>query len=166
MEDHIIAEDIKKTLDITDFRQVSKDKLVNLFSSLHTMDREVAIKVLEQFPNFRLLAETALSHYQALFESIEVSQSQTVKMTMDNCSKTLEYLKELANRDDVSPEDRRFFAEKMLEVNDRIIEINRENNEYLERHTKIIIFGFSLVIVSAYVLLGGNAGGLRIPKKV
>ena len=44
--------DVKKALAIDSFRNISKDKIMEFVSAIPNMDKEVAIKIIEQFPSY------------------------------------------------------------------------------------------------------------------
>lgn len=53
MSNQLINENqVKAAIGITDWRHLSKDKLMNFISILPDVDNEVAIKIIEQFPEF------------------------------------------------------------------------------------------------------------------
>ena len=45
-------EQVKAAIGISDWRHLSKDKLMNFVSVLPNVDSEVAIRIIEQFPEF------------------------------------------------------------------------------------------------------------------
>ena len=49
--------EIKKALDITDWRFASKEKIINFVNMLPKIDKEVAINIIKQFPNFADLSK-------------------------------------------------------------------------------------------------------------
>ena len=55
---------VLKKLDITDFRHLTKDKVIKMASMLDKMDPEVAKKALEQFPEFANTTKEMLSEYK------------------------------------------------------------------------------------------------------
>lgn len=55
---------VLKTLDIPDFRHLSKEKVMTFFSMIPQMDPEVAKKALEQFPNFSSSVREILQDYK------------------------------------------------------------------------------------------------------
>ena len=63
MQRTISEKKVLKKLGITDFRHMTKDKVVKLASMLPYMDPEVAKKALEQFPAFKDLASDLVSQY-------------------------------------------------------------------------------------------------------
>ena len=52
--------DVKSMLGISDFRSISKDQIIQFVSSIPDMDKEVAIKCIEQFPEFEKFSNNAL----------------------------------------------------------------------------------------------------------
>ena len=56
MKRTISEQKVLKKLGISDFRHMTKDKIVTFASMLPYMDPEVAKKALDQFPSFKELA--------------------------------------------------------------------------------------------------------------
>lgn len=57
-------EKLKKTLGIYSWRQLSKEHVIQFASALPQLDKEVAINIVRQFPNFKDLATSALAQLQ------------------------------------------------------------------------------------------------------
>ena len=51
MSQHLVSEDqVKKALHIDSFRNLSKDKIMEFASLIPNMDKDVAISIINQFP--------------------------------------------------------------------------------------------------------------------
>ena len=61
--------DLKRALQIDSWRNLSKDKMVQFTSMLPDMDKELAFKVVEQFPEFKKFALDAVDGIEKSFES-------------------------------------------------------------------------------------------------
>ena len=59
----LTADQVKQYLNITDFRHLSKDKLIEFVSAIPEMDKDVAIRIIEQFPEFTRCATSLVDHY-------------------------------------------------------------------------------------------------------
>ena len=53
----VSEEEVKKILNIESFRNLSKDKVMEFISLIPDMDKEVAISIINQFPNYVDLAK-------------------------------------------------------------------------------------------------------------
>ena len=57
-------EELKRKMGIESWRNLSKDKFLTFVSDLPNMSNEVAIKVIEQFPDFKSLVLDSLNQIQ------------------------------------------------------------------------------------------------------
>ena len=75
---------VLKKLGIPDFRHMTKDKVMKFASMLHKMDREVAIKALEQFPEFANATTEIVAYFKEIvakgFEENSASQNAFYSM--------------------------------------------------------------------------------------
>ena len=66
----------KQTLDMlqrTDFKNISKNEVVSIFSQLSQPRPEVATEVLAQFPEFVKLVQSSMSEYKEILSNIIAS---------------------------------------------------------------------------------------------
>lgn len=122
---------VLKKLGIPDFRHMTKDKVIRFASMLHKMDREVAIKALEQFPEFANAATEIISYFKEIvakgFE--ENSASQNAFYTMcESISETLRHELEDGN---LSFEERMIIIDKMMELARMEAEKDSENKSFI-----------------------------------
>ena len=157
------ADQVKEYLNIPDFRHISRDKLIQFISAIPEMDKEVAIKIIEQFPEFCSCAEVLVSHCESMCDSILRENGDSVRSVMDGYKQTLDVLKDLASAIDVDPADKRFFAEKMVEVADKMAAHDKTNKDFfmglLQRFAVIVTF----VTVTCAAVLGVSVRGKEIP---
>ena len=55
-------EEVKKELGVQDFRSITKDKLMQFVSIIPKLDRELAIKIIEQFPSYADMATSMVGN--------------------------------------------------------------------------------------------------------
>lgn len=100
----ITKEDVKKALDISDFRSLSKEKLMEFVSMIPNIDKEVAIKIVEQFPRFSEMATSMINKMLdvcsiAIAEN-KVTEKEAInsyKMILETIKRELEDLIDLLN---------------------------------------------------------------------
>lgn len=160
----LTADQVKEYLNIPDFRHLTKDKLIEFVSAIPDMDKEVAIKTIEQFPEFSGYAKVLVAHYETMCDSILKENGSSVQAAMDGYRQTLNVLGELAKAEDVDPADKRFFAEKMVEVADKMEALDTKNKNFLAGMTKYITWfaGGTLIVCAA--VLGVKFKGTKIPR--
>lgn len=70
MKRTLTEQKVLKKLGISDFRHMTKDKIVKFASMLPYMDPEVAKKALDQFPAFKELVSQLVVEYKAIVEKV------------------------------------------------------------------------------------------------
>ena len=157
------ADQVKEYLNIPDFRHVTRDKLIQFVSLIPDMDREVAIKTIEQFPEFCGCATIMVRHYESMCDSILTKNGNSVQSVMDGYKQTLEILKDLASANDIDSTDKRYFAEKMVDVADKMAALDTRNKEFLAGVLKGITCFVAAVILICAAVLGVRVKGTEIP---
>ena len=164
MAKHMVTEnEVKKALAIEDFRNISKDKIMEFVSAIPHMDKEVAIKIIEQFPSYAESANNMIAQLNTLCSNAMKENGESQKEVIGTYKKILDDLGELLKKDTNTAEERAQITKQMIEVADRISAKDTENKEFLSGITK---YG-GHIIVSALVLgaviLGVNVKGVKIP---
>ncbi|MBQ6518504.1 MAG: hypothetical protein IJI14_07285 [Anaerolineaceae bacterium] len=160
----LTADQVKEYLNIPDFRHITKDKLIEFVSTIPDMDKEVAIKAIEQFPEFCNYAKVMVAHYETMCQSILNENGQSAQIVMNGYEQTLKVLAELAKNDDLDPADKRFFAEKMVEVADRMAAFDTSNKSFLAGITKCFTYFAGGSILLGVSLLGVKIIGRMVPR--
>lgn len=118
---------VKAVIGITDWRHLSKEKLMNFVSILPNVDNEDAIKIIEQFPEFsknslemiNIMKDLCINALEDDKHSTDQSIIAYKQIISDVYMPILDELSSLVKRDDISAEDRKYFADKMIEVADK-----------------------------------------------
>ena len=148
----LTADQVKDYLNIPDFRHITRDKLIEFVSTIPDMDKEVAIKAIEQFPEFTGYAKVLVSHYKLMCDAILKENGSSVQAAMAGYKQTLDVLSDLA-KEDLSPADKRFFAERMVEVADKMAALDTSNKSFLSGVVKYITgFAGGTLIICATIL--------------
>ena len=69
-----------KQLGISDFRHITKDKLLAFTSSIDKVDPEVAKAAISQFPNFKEMVSEILNNYFVFSKDLIVSDQENERM--------------------------------------------------------------------------------------
>lgn len=62
-------EDVKNALKIDSFRNLSKSKIMEFVSLIPNMDKEVAIKIIEQYPTFARMSEVMVEQLSKMCDA-------------------------------------------------------------------------------------------------
>lgn len=158
----LTADQVKEYLNITDFRHMTRDKLIEFVSAIPNMDKEVAIKTIEQFPEFSGYAKVLVGHYEAMCKSILEKNGSSVQTVMGGYKQTLDVLGEITKADDLDQADRRFFAEKMVEVADKMADFDATNKSFLAGVTKYATWFAGGILLICAAVLGVRVRGVPI----
>lgn len=155
--------EVLKKLDIPDFRHMSKDKIMSFTSLMSKMDPEVAKAAINQFPEFAKIALDALSDQkEILVKSLDENtiSSQSVFSIYDGIIDTL---KNCAEKEDISFEEKQYYIEKMLEVSKEANQKDESNKKY---NWKIISAGtvMALTVLGVSAALLGGETSVKLPK--
>ena len=150
----MLEEDVKKALNITDFRTLSKEKIMEFVSIIPKVDKEVAISIINQFPNYADMAKDMVSGMINLCENALQDAKVGRKDVIESYRVVLETLKEELNKGDLSIDDRKRFTDDMLLVAEKIDAVNDKHLEFLKDTLKKVGGTIAGVVVVGVAILG------------
>ncbi len=164
MAKYMVSEnEVKKALDIDNFRNMTKDKIMEFVSAIPNMDKEVAIKIIEQFPTYTESANNMLEQLNKMCNNAMKENGESQIEVIGAYKKILDDLGELLKKDTMSAEERSQITEQMIIIADRISAKDTENKKFLNEIIKygVPIIGGALVLGAS--ILGVNIKGTKIP---
>jgi hypothetical protein len=164
MAHYMVDEDeVKKALDIDSFRNMSKDKIMEFVSAIPNMDKDVAIKIIDQFPAYTESANNMIAQLNTMCSNAMKENGESQKEAIEAYKKILDDLGELLKNDTITAEERLQITEQMITVADRISAKDTENKDFLNGIIKygVPIIGGALVLGAA--ILGVNVKGTKLP---
>lgn len=151
--------ELKKALDIDNFRQLSKNKILQFASSLDKLNPEVAKKIIEQFPEFSGTMLNIVNDYKETLQALISQNNDSLKNTYDGYNKILDSLKNVLSNDNLSFEERKWVIEQMKELAEKMDAKDSENKTFL---IKMAGIAGAIVVTAGAILasvLGGNSSG-------
>lgn len=127
---------VKKALGITDFRHLSKDKVMQFASMLPYMNEKVALACISQFPNYADMAKAMVEQLDKNCEAVLQSNNQSQNQVIKSYQIVLESLSNQIKDENLSSEEKRYINDKMIEVADKIKEADDANKNLLEKIIK------------------------------
>ena len=155
--------EVKNALDIDSFRNMSKDKIMEFVSAIPNMDKDVAIKIIEQFPTYTESASNMIAQLTTMCNNAMKENGESQKEAIEAYKKILNDLGELLKKDTISAEERAQITEQMITVADRISAKDTENKDFLNG---VIRYGVPIIggaLVLGATILGVNVKGIKIP---
>ena len=156
MQRTISEKKVLKKLGITDFRHMTKDKVVKFASMLPYMDPEVAKKALEQFPAFKYLASDLVTQYKGIVDKAIDDNEISQKAFYDACNSIIQSLQKELEDDEITSDERERIEDKMIKVAQMIGEKDSENKGFLLKCLGIGALVITVVGGAAAAILGSN----------
>ena len=147
---------VLKKLGITDFRHMTKEKVVKFASMLPYMDPGVAKKALEQFPAFKDLASDTVVELGNIVEKALNENATSQNAYYNVCNSIIASLQEELKQEALTSEDRDRIENKMIEVARMIGEKDSENKKFLVKLVTIVGFAGIAITAIAANILGSN----------
>ena len=160
----VSVEEVKNALKIDSFRNLSKDKIMEFVSLIPNMDKEVAIKIIEQYPAFAKLSESMVAQLNKICDTALEKNEESQRLTIQAYKQILDELSNQLHMEDISKEEREKITKQMIEIADKISVKDTENKAFIDRMAKYRT-GFAIgVVVLGAAILGVNIKGKDIPK--
>ena len=121
------------------------------------MDKEVAIKCIEQFPNFKESADFIVDHFYKLCSDMVKDDG---KDSTETCKETIEDLRILLKSDTISEDMQKYIIEKIVEISNLMASMDND-----KRHFKETILKIAGTIASIAVVTGGAILGVKMIHK-
>lgn len=121
---------VLKKLDIPDFRYMTKDKIISFANMMPQMDRAVAEKAIEQFPQFADMALEVLKEYREILEKSADANSSSNKQCMDIYDKIISSLQGCLENENLSFDEKKYYIEQMKEIADKAAKKDSENKHF------------------------------------
>ena len=160
----VSVEEVKNALKIDSFRNLSKDKIMEFVSLIPNMDKEVAIKIIEQYPAFAKLSESMVAQLNKMCDTALEKDEESQRLTIQAYKQILDELSNQLYMEDISKEEREKITKQMIEIADKISVKDTENKAFIDKMVKYRT-GFAIgVFALGAAILGVNIKGKDIPK--
>lgn len=158
---HLTTEqEVKDRLGIDDFRHLSKDKVIEFVSLIPNTDKDIAINVISQFPEYSNMATNVVEHLKELCKTALLSGEKSNDSTISGFMIVLESLSEQIKKPNLSEEAQAEINKQMIDVAGKISDVNNEHKKWIKSlvNTGATICGVALVI-------GATILGVKIKNK-
>ena len=127
--------EIMKALEIDTWRNLSRDKVLQFTSMLPEMDHDVALGIIEQFPEFRVFATDALDAVEQRADRIVEANQQGQERVHSAFADVRRILEAELNREDLTTEDRWRLLQMINETAERQLHADSENKRRIGKAT-------------------------------
>ena len=149
----ISEQEVLKTLAISSFHEMTKDRLPAFASMISSMDPEVAKKAIEQIPEFTKMASSALTDYKGTVEKALQDNSASSKPGYELYNKVIDALNECLSKEDISFEEKKYYIEQIKEITQMADRKDLQNKEFIVK---------SLVTMACLAMIVGGIGRLML----
>lgn len=147
-------EKVLRKLDISDFRHMTKEKVVDFVSMIPQMDPEVAKLALEQFPSFAETGRELIGCIKDSMNTIVSSNAENMAEFNARCKEILDTLEEELKREDLSDEGRQAIIDGIMQLMSLMSQKDAENKEFHHKIFRDVIKGSFVVLMIVGVPLG------------
>lgn len=149
-------DEVKRALDISSWRNLSKDKVLRFAAMMPKMSESVWLKIIQQFPRFKELALDTLNVLEREHRSTLESNSQSQERSHSAFQEIRRVFEGELRREDLSEEDRRFLIGKIMETGEREFEKDSENKRFLDGLFNKAMLAGAGAIMAALVFVGAK----------
>lgn len=150
-------EDVKKALHIDAFEDMPLKKIGAFLKILPQMDKELAAKCMEQFPEFKSYAEATLTYLRGIFEKVIESSSDLDRKAIDSYQSILDDLSWQLKQPNLSLRQQRNIIKQQVDIADKIAKMAERHKKFLWK-VLVVAVESALVVggVVVYVATGGK----------
>ena len=145
-----------KTLGLSDFRHMSKDKIVQFMSLVPKMDPEVAKAAIDQFPEFKDMAIRMTDTLKEMIDATFASEKDSQDFFYESCKGMLITLEQQLHDESIDAKERAAIRDNMMQIICWIKEKDSEHKKTLALYFAGGIAFLGTLVGSAAALLGGN----------
>ncbi|MFE4051091.1 hypothetical protein [Streptomyces sp. YIM B13518] len=147
---------IKQALGIDSWRNLSKEKMVRFVAMMPDMDTEVALKIVEQFPEFKDFALNVMDVINKSHESTLSANKESQEYVHLAFQDLRETLKRELDRGELTWEQRREILEKMQEAVREEAQKDSENKHFLDGALKKVVMVGGAALALGVAFVGGR----------
>lgn len=150
-------DELKKALEIDTWKNLSRDKLIKFVAMMPDMDKELALKVVEQFPEFKRFVSDALDVIEKRHESTLSHNKQSQEYYHQGIREIREILKRELENYNLAWDQRKFIIEKLMETAHLEFAKDSENKRFLDS-----MFGKVTLVAGAAIAVGAAVLGGKV----
>lgn len=156
----ISERDVKESFGLRDWRHLTKDHFLQLASMIPDMDKDLALKILDQVPELKSLSLAALDEMAKTFDSTMGANTASMTMVHEIATERMALLRRELERDDLDPAARLRVLDEARDVHRSMDHKDTENKRFLsEEHEKQRWFVLACVTTVSVILVGAAKSG-------
>lgn len=155
-------EEVLKRLGIPDFRHLSKTKAIEFISAIPQMDKDVAIKALEQFPE---LANTALGIAKEAKEGLLAAfdaNDKSSQATLSCINTVIDVLSQELEKEELTSEEKLHIVDCLTKLAEESRKLHKDNQNFVLKGLVAFAGVAATVFLGTVAVLGAN-GKVELP---
>lgn len=154
---------VLKALEIESWRNLSKEKFIRFLAMMPEVDKEVALKLISQLPEFTKFARAALEEAKEAHTTTLAANDRSMEMAHQVGMERIAIMRAELDKE-LSTEERLRVLDGIRDAHERALAKDSENKRFLgEQFTKIVVatltaVALGLVFVGAKVAFQGGGG--------
>lgn len=160
-------EAVKKALKIKTFRNLTKDKIMQFASMIPYMDKEVAMAIIDQFPEFVGFAEVAIETYRMCCQNILEQNANSSAAVITGYQTILDGLSKRLQMESITEQERKSITEDMMACAKEIAIQDEKNKKFLLEMTGKIglgVLALAGIVGSAIGFISQLGGNGELPQ--
>lgn len=155
MKKNLSEKQVLDCLNISDFSQITTDKISEFAALAPYMNPELVKAAMEKFPEYREMAQQLVSEYKETLDKLTMSNEESMKQLYATCNSIISSLQEELKSDNITSSDRERIENKMIEIAHLLSEKDTDNKNFLANiamaagYTIAAVLGAGALIVGA-----------------
>lgn len=161
MSKKLSSDEVLAKIGATDFRSINKSQLIEFISSIPEMDKETAIKCIEQFPNFTEYANGIIKELYGMLGKATEANKDVQKDAIASHKQIIDELSWLLKKEDITESLQSYIIETMCDEANKIDDLAKEHQLFIKQIVQIAAGAGSAALAIAGAILGVKFLGKR-----
>lgn len=154
MSKKLSSDEVLARIGAQDFRSINRTQLIEFVSAIPEMDKETAIKCIEQFPNFTEYANGMVKELYSLLGHAVDENKNIQKEAIVAHKNAIDELSWLLHRENVTEELQTFIINQICEETSKIDDLAKEHQHFIKRLTEVAASVATLAVGAAATYIG------------
>lgn len=148
--------EVLDALEISDFRHMTKNKIMKFTSLVPQMDKEVAKTALQQFPHFAQMSIEVINCYKEIMGTVLRDNALSMNDFYNSCDTVILALNELLRKDKLKFKQKKSLIDNMIQILKMKDDKDRENKVWLSELIKTTSIAATTILGIVGAIIGIN----------
>lgn len=146
---------VKDKLVLDKWSNISRDQIITFATMMPEIDKDVAMKIIEQLPEFRQILIVFLNFYDSVTKTTVEANSNNQASKQKTFSEIRNSLLSQIENENATFEEKKYWTEKSFDLMNKQIEDDDKNKEFLTYLYDKAIDGAVYTILGGLLIVGG-----------